>query len=297
MLRQIAVNGHVYHHSAAMQDLQRNKGKFFVKSIGINNASVLPIFCEAHDRNTFAPLEQMPFTGTEEQCFLLAYRAICHEFSVKQRMLELIAVRRSYDAGQSLLRQMHIQNHMNQIAMGYELAVQDLSIYKQKLDLMLTSHDYSDIKAFIVFFETTPDVLCSSTHIPQCDFSGNSLQNLGELTRNMELITFSLIATDGAGAFVFSWHKDADNFSRALASSLNSLPNEEIPHAILRLIFGFCENHYLRPSWWSQISEVDKNKINQRIETTASPVKRYPTPLTDDGLRLVSWKVTGKSWV
>ena len=40
MLKQIARKGHVYRHSATMQDLQKSGGKLAVRFIGVNDASV-----------------------------------------------------------------------------------------------------------------------------------------------------------------------------------------------------------------------------------------------------------------
>jgi hypothetical protein len=60
MLKQIARNGHVYYHSATVQDIRKAGGKPLLKLIGINKASTLPLFCSKHDSEVFAPLEQDP---------------------------------------------------------------------------------------------------------------------------------------------------------------------------------------------------------------------------------------------
>jgi hypothetical protein len=58
MLKRIALNGHVYRHSATMQDLVKTQGQLTTKLIGVNDASTLRIFCQSHDSDAFAPLEQ-----------------------------------------------------------------------------------------------------------------------------------------------------------------------------------------------------------------------------------------------
>jgi hypothetical protein len=68
----------------------KTRGQLAVKLIGINDASTLRIFCQTHDSDGFAPLEQATFSGTKEQCFLLAYRALCHEYSKKSDVLDSI---------------------------------------------------------------------------------------------------------------------------------------------------------------------------------------------------------------
>ena len=54
------------------------------KLVGMGQASTFTGFCGTHDRDTFAPLERQPFAGTDEQVFLLGYRALCHELLGKR---------------------------------------------------------------------------------------------------------------------------------------------------------------------------------------------------------------------
>jgi hypothetical protein len=297
MLRQIARNGHVYGPSATMRDLNRTQGRLTTKLIGVNDASVLRVFCQTHDGNTFAPLEQMPFVATQEQCFLLAYRAICHEFFKKSHALKSLPTLKSLDKGKSLLEQVALQTNFERMAYGWRLSMRDLEQHKQQFDAMAVARDYAEIRAFIVAFDDVPDILCSGAVYPQWDFAGELLQDLSDHAKKMELMTFSLIATDNAGAFVFAWHKDGDNICRLLATSLERLPDEELPHAVVRFVFEFCENHYLGPDWWDAVSQPDKARILGRLQTVVSPVKRSAGCLIDDGLRAVSWKVTGKTWL
>ena len=92
--------------------------------------------------------------------------------------------------------------------------------HKQRFDSMQAGNDYSDVRGFIVTFENVPDVLCSSAIGPECDFAGQPLQDLGNVSKKLELMTFSLIATENGGAFVFAWHSDGDAACRPLATSL-----------------------------------------------------------------------------
>jgi SEC-C motif len=248
MLKQIARNGHVYCHSGSVQDLEKNQGRLSVKSIGVNHASALRVFCRTHDNDVFIPLEQGPFVGSHVQCFLLAYRSICHEFFRKRRAHRATtAAMKFLDRGKSLPQQVYIQSILAERMQGLDAGMQDILKQKQRFDSMQAGKDYSDIRGFIVTFENVPDVLCSSAIGPKCDFVGQPLQDLGNFSKKLELITFSLIATENGGAFVFAWHSDGDAACRPLATSLAKLDDHDVPHAIIRFIFEFCENHYLRP--------------------------------------------------
>jgi hypothetical protein len=298
MLKQIARNGHVYYHEATIQGLVKSEGQILVKLIGVNGASVLPIFCQKHDSDTFEPLEQVPFAGTPEQCFLLAYRAICHEYSKKHHALYSIQAMKGFDAGKSEEQQINIHRTADAVAESYKISLRDLDKHKQKFDSMLAAGDYSDMRAYVVPLEDVPDILCGSVLYPECDFAGRPLQDLGDVAKMMALVSFSLITTESGGAFVLAWDKSSDPICRALATSLDQLSNADLPHAIVRLIFEFCENHYFRPDWWDNTDPATKDALTQRFQIGASAWEgRSAACLLDDGLRAVSWKVTGRTWL
>jgi hypothetical protein len=298
MLRMIASNGHVYQHSATMQDLVRTDGQFGVKSIGINDASVLRVFCQAHDSETFVPLEQSPFAGTREQCFLLAYRALCYEFFQKSSVLNSIPTMKGFDRGKLLPQQALIQTAMDALAKGYRLSMRDMSNHKKQYDSMLAAHDYSAIRAYIVSLKDVPDILCSGAIYPVCDFSGQELQNLADFSAKLELITFSLISTDSGGAFVFAWHDSGDSVCRPLATSLDRLADDELSPAIVRFVLEFCENLYMNPAWWDKSDQTIKEALQNRLQARLSMKEsRSASCLVDDGVRAISWKVNGRAWL
>jgi hypothetical protein len=199
MLRQIAKNGHVYHQSATIQDLEKTQGQLQIKLIGVNDASVLPIFCEPHDSGAFAPLEQARFTSSKEQCFLLAYRAICHELAKKLATLSSIPVLKGFYRGKSFPEQVKIQTMFAALAAANETSVRDMEVHKQEFDAMLLANNYTDLQGYVVTFESAPEILCAGGLYPECDFAGKPLQNLGDFSKTMEQISFALIATEQGG--------------------------------------------------------------------------------------------------
>lgn len=298
MLRQIAKNGHVYHQSATIQDLEMTQGQLRIKLIGVNDASVLPIFCESHDSGAFLPLEQAQFTGSKEQCFLLAYRALCHEFAKKRRTLNSIPVLKGFDRGKALPEQATIQTMLTAFATANEASVRDMESHKRTFDAMLLARDYTHLRGYVITFEGLPEILCAGGHYPECDFAGNPLQYLGDLSKTMEQILFALIATERGGAFVFVWHESSKDVCRKLAASLDALPDTDLPHAIVRFIFEFCENRYFNPGWWDGTDQNTKDALMRRFQISISPSElRAGTCLLDDGVRAVSWKVTERGWL
>jgi hypothetical protein len=186
---------------------------------------------------------------------------------------------------------------MDAHAEAYSVSMRDMNAHKGQYDAMLAANDYSEMRAYTVAFENTPDILCAGALYPECDFVGLKLQDLGNLSRKMELMTFSLIATDRGGAFVFAWHSSGDAVCRPLAESLDKLSDEELPHAIVRFVFEFCENHYLKPDWWDNADQKEKDALTARLQLSASYWEpRSMSCLVDDGLRSVSWKAVKRQW-
>ena len=105
-------------------------------------------------------------------------------------------------------------------------------------------------------------------------------------------------ATDTGGAFIFAWHKSGDAVCRPLAASLDRFSDDELPHAIVRFIFEFCENHYMKPDWWDNATPKDKESLAARFQLSASSWEpRSSSCLRDDGLRVLSWKIAHRAWV
>jgi len=298
MLKQIARNGHVYYHSATLQDITKAGGKPLLKLIGVNKASTLPLFCSTHDSEVFAPLEQDDFTGTPEQCFLLAYRAVCNEYLKKRNQRAGVALEKRLDRGKTIQQQIEIQTMMGVYEIAVEAGFLDVERQKREFDKALAERDFSRLHAYVITFDVVPQVLASGILSPECDFDGHTLQSLGTLDARLDVITHSLIATKTGGAFVFAWLDISDRASRSLAQSLDRVPDDKIANTVLRFVFEFCENHYVNSEWWEGLDEAVKKTLLDRFAVSADMTKPrvHATCLIDDGVSPVDWKVTARNW-
>lgn len=86
------------------------------------------------------------------------------------------------------------------------------------------------------------------------------------------------------------WHKQHDKACRAFVDSLRKLPEGEVPHAMARLVFSFCENSYFSPAWWNGLTAETKRALEQRFRNGMSGRN---LSLVDDGVRTVDWPVAG----
>lgn len=160
-----------------------------------------------------------------------------------------------------------------------------MELHKSEYDHVLLSGTYSDIRFYVLRLKDTPDILCSGILYPEADFDGRCIRSGVPGTR-LDLITYSLIATPAGGAIVFAWEAKSDESCVRLIRSLDSIPNELIPHFIVRLVFQSCENKFLSPAWWDGLDSETRDALEQHYFS--------PSNLLDDGLRAVSWEIISK---
>jgi hypothetical protein len=120
---------------------------------------------------------------------------------------------------------------------------------------------------------------------------GNRIQDL-EKVEIADLIMCSLVPTERGGAMVFSWVEERHGGCSALMKSLDSLPTDRIPDAIVRFVFESGENVFFSRTWWEALHEKGKEKIQERANSGMP--ERDPACLVDDGVELVRWKINRK---
>ena len=79
---------------AAYQDLRKNGGKLIPRKMGVRTASTFFGFCSRHDAEMFRPVEYGTVGITNENCFLLSFRALAYEVIMKHCALSLMPLHR-----------------------------------------------------------------------------------------------------------------------------------------------------------------------------------------------------------
>jgi hypothetical protein len=193
------------------------------------------------------------------------------------------------DSGQPLEIQIPIQRFANAFLAGAKAGLDDLQKIKSTYDRILEHANFEQVRYYTLLFDTYPDILCSGGFWPEYDFKGSKVQN--PITPDPDGIQFSLITTDKGGAAVFTWVKNR-GISEKFIESLDSIPNSDLPHAIIRFVFEYFENTYLRPSWWENLSMDIRKKLHNRMAQNV--MIHNADCLIDDGLRTVNWRVNSR---
>jgi hypothetical protein len=178
---------------------------------------------------TFAPVEKEPFTATDQQCFLLGYRAVCRELYQKTTVMDAIPFLRDQDKGRDLADQLFWQQVLSDMSQGMTAGLHDLQRRKTIFDKTLVQGTYADVCHYILETSVVPDVMATFGVTLQFDFEGNKLQDLSDFEKELESIYVSVIATDSGGAIVFTWIDETNVACEAFVRSLHKLNDEVDP--------------------------------------------------------------------
>jgi len=289
-LNKIALDGHVYQFKWDLSTLIKTNGRPIAHKIGIKEATTFTGFCGFHDNEIFRPIETAPFTSTEEQCFLLAYRAVAKEVYMKKAQKESLPINREFEKGVNPEFQRFIHDLNTNWKIGVEKGLIDLESHWQEFNEKIISKNYSDIRYLTIYINDVPDIMFSGCFPPEYDFHGNHIQKWGDLSLDLNLITFTSFATGEGGIIVFSWLKSSNPVCSNFIKSLLSLSEKEIPNAVVRLSIEYSENVVFDISWWDQLNSKVQEDIIARFVPPPVKIRRNDC-LINDGNNYVKWKI------
>jgi hypothetical protein len=257
--------------------------------VGCKEASVFPGFCGFHDNHTFKPIDDREFAAAPEQIFLLSYRALCRE---------VIGAHTKAESFPHLMKLLHGQKGpkleerisyftQHQILTDYNL--RQVNRDKSAYDELLLSSQFEQLQHYVIWLDRIPDMLCTMFIQPWSDFNGNVVQPLPNLEGSWQSCAFSIVALDGAGAAIFSWHPTLAPDVAAFIKSLHQVPEARLTDALIRLAFEYSDNVCLAPTWWQRLQQLPKQALLRRFKSGISD-DRHKDCLLDDGIRFANWK-------
>ncbi len=226
----------------------------------INQASTFYIFCQKHDKELFAPIEDKKFIFTQEQIFLLSYRVIAKLIYMKEQQLKLFE-NDNIDNGLPIMNQYYTQ--MNKHFMtNKQYQLDDLNKIKSIYDANLLNKDYSNIKYYSIIIDKIPEIMVSGGFIPFIDFYGNELFNPLE-SYSSSIIISSIKIDESKGAFILSWNESQEfKTSEKFINILDTFSANEKIKALTCLIFtNVYENLIISPNWYEQLDNDTKEFI------------------------------------
>lgn len=293
-LTRIALRGQVYYFRDSMGYIMGADRLLKPLLVGCKEASIFPGFCSYHDCETFKPIDTEEFSGTAEQVFLLAYRALCREVLGVQTRSDIVPLLiKMLDGKQraELEEQIKIVTQF-QILTDHNLRHSERE--KATFDQWLKNREFHRLDHYIIQLDRFPDLLCSAFIQPWVDFEGNVLQQLPIWDGAWQSCSFSIVATNAGGAVVLSWPSGQSSAAVQFAASLNRIADDRVTNAIIRFAFEYSDNVCFAPVWWDRLGVKSRDALTLRFASGIGDNDRIPGCLLDDGIQTADWKVNGR---
>ncbi len=194
------------------------KGELDGKQYRKNSASIFWGFCNIHDA-IFSPIEINPYSGTEEQHFLFAYRGFVVASHKKKE----------------------VSTWMN---FG-EQSDNDIAENKKIFDASILNKDYSILQTEVFELPAFYPIAVSSSFYLDYDFEGNPIPHSDD---RMEDIYITLLPVDNKTYFFLSYFKMDENLYGKLGEQLRKRKN--LKSDITMLIAAHAENIYFNPTYY-----------------------------------------------
>lgn len=266
-LLKISSKNHVYQIENPIFNINNSLINF--KSIGINEASIYPLFCAKHDTDLFESFEKNSILKiTQKHSFLLHYRILNKALYLKEILYDAFTMAiKDFEENEQFLKTEDLQNfkdfinELTKIANVIGIDHKMLIHQKKNLDKLLLKRDYSNQSYYAIVIDKIPEIQCSTTWIPTLDFDNNELFDLDNHNLHVPSISIDILAFGEKGIILFSWNS-ANEYTYSEANikfikSLDNITNSEKSMAILHLIFSFSEDIFISPIW---LDSLDNNK-------------------------------------
>ena len=258
-LKEIALNGHVLTTFKGAVSF-KNGIEIKPKKIGIQKASTFTGFCSYHDKAIFQPIEDVDFSISEKNCFLVAYRAVSRELFVKQRSTGTFDLVKELDKGKSIEQQKEIQAVYKRLSTNNDLSTSDLKFIKDKLDQMLIKSEYNSLKHVVFTLSEPPKVMTSAAVGPTFDFQGKKIQKFSQDPDEIpSYIIINSFSSQGVGYICLPWIDEHKSVGESFYKSLQN--SDCIEGSLLAFIFTNIENNYLSEDWWSALNSTEKSYL------------------------------------
>jgi hypothetical protein len=245
-------------------------GLYGVARIGWRRASTFAGFCAHHDNVTFAPIDDHDFVATPEQCFLLAYRALCHELHARvQSQRAQRHIRDAGDRGFAPGAQVVFQLKHDAIAYHLQRGFVAFEELRNLMNRELRDRSYSNIVSVILTFSGPLSVAGAGLVSPTRDIDGVSLQDLADQTVPQESLFYNVIAGQQGGAIVLSWRRGTTKPALFVQSVLKR-PQCQIASLLLQFAFAHLQNMYFSSDWWVGLRPAQKSHL-WKLASIADP--------------------------
>jgi hypothetical protein len=253
-------------------------------------AAVFPGFCSKHDAEGFREIDVPPLGMNERVAALLHFRALTVDLHTKRASLGW-----QRDSGAVPDYSALISNVDRLMPMSLRmlvLAYRDRLLEKARIDQLLRSGDYADLRFRWFRLEGRPFVAGCAVACFDQDVLGNALQNQAGSGAPCEYVSVSILPEESSGVVMFTWLAGPRRVGERFVESLSTLGSGQLPEVCLRILLGQSEHVYWSPAWWRGLRDEQREEWQRMMAVGVRPgvlVSLSP---------LVAWRFNaeGGSW-
>jgi len=224
VLSKITKDGHVMTYS-------KDKSSFEGKKVGKSLASIFWGFCNTHD-SMFRPIENFPYSQTDEQNFLYAYRGFVVASHKKVEVASFI------DFGE--------QSH------------NDIVRNKSIFDKAIIENDYTVIETEVIELPIFYPIAVSSNFYLDFDFDGKPILHSDF---RMENVFITMFPDNNKTFFLLSYFKEDKHLYGHLGEQLKKRNN--LKSDITVLLAAHIENIYFEPVYFETFIEKQSDELER----------------------------------
>lgn len=221
--------------------------------IGKKSASVFTGFCDYHDSTIFSPIENFDFDFTEQQKFLLTYRAFAHAFH------QLSEIYKYYLSDGHFVKSWpkdYLEGHIKLT----EYRLWKVSKYKILIDNIMEIKNYSGIEYHIRVIKPFVPIASSTILTPMYTPKNRYLNTK---TEDSYLVLNVLPDTNRTIIMLSNFH--IDKMGKILFDELKSLNDDQFTAAISSLMIYSTENTFFSPELWNRFTPTLKQTLFDEI--------------------------------
>lgn len=219
------------------------------KLVGKKTASIFNGFCDKHDVELFAPIEQQPIEFSDYQLFLFYYRGFAHSYHNVAEQTKFFKY--ILDNFRNSISSEAFEHFLTKYAVFSDINKCD-EAGKRLLNEMIKRKNFSLLRHH---YRVVPykRIACSQRIIPAFTYSNISLKRWESISQ----VILTVIPDHDRTIILFSWFHD-DKKGNHFMSEITTLSDNEFTHAVSSTILHAGMNTYFAPEFWNSFNETKK---------------------------------------
>jgi hypothetical protein len=290
------INAHTISRSSTLKEIVNKENKvltFYPISYdgnkpkphkrGWKKATTFLGYCSTHDSETFRHIEQNEFKPDPKSCFLIGYRALCHEFYMKLSSYSASAFQEDLtkdisDPIEKYFKDYHIEVFNREVKEGFDIVQKTKEIY----DKSLLADNFEDFNYLVISFQGKLSAVSTGMITPIYLPSGSILQDYH--AKFLQNLFFGIATNNNKHFIIIHWPKEFNLINKYVMSILD-LKGESLPSFLVQKMFYFVENTYFSEVWWRKLD----SKTKDYLTSLAYEPFAYNKPLNFKNLKIVDW--------